>query len=67
MSRTSFWPAKLLWLRQTAPRLFAAVDRWVSPAEFYAFGPVVSVFVASVSSRPWHGLHWHEPAPKEGV
>jgi gluconokinase len=34
MSRTSFWPAKLLWLRQTDPRLFAAVDRWVSPAEW---------------------------------
>jgi gluconokinase len=34
MSRTSFWPAKLLWLRKTNPRLFASVERWVSPAEW---------------------------------
>ncbi|HUB66170.1 MAG TPA: gluconokinase [Candidatus Methylacidiphilales bacterium] len=34
MSRTSFWPAKLLWLRQTNPRLYAAAERWVSPAEW---------------------------------
>jgi len=34
MGRTSFWPAKLLWLRAADRRLFAAVDRWVSPAEW---------------------------------
>jgi gluconokinase len=34
MARTSFWPAKLLWLRRTQPRLFRKVARWVSPAEW---------------------------------
>jgi gluconokinase len=34
MARTSFWPAKLLWLRKTDPRLFRRVVRWVSPAEW---------------------------------
>jgi gluconokinase len=34
MSRTSFWPAKLLWLRKTQPGLFRKVVRWVSPAEY---------------------------------
>jgi gluconokinase len=34
MARASFWPAKLLWLRRTQPRLFRQVARWVSPAEW---------------------------------
>jgi gluconokinase len=34
MARTSFWPAKLLWLRKTQPHLFRRVARWVSPAEW---------------------------------
>ncbi len=34
MLRTSFWPAKLRWLRRTQPRIFARVSRWVSPAEW---------------------------------
>lgn len=34
MLRTSFWPAKLRWLRRTQPRVFARVRRWVSPAEW---------------------------------
>jgi gluconokinase len=34
MARASFWPAKLLWLRRTQPRLFRRVARWVSPAEW---------------------------------
>ena len=34
MARTSFWPAKLLWLRKTEPWLFRRVTRWVSPAEW---------------------------------
>ncbi|CAN5363286.1 gluconokinase [soil metagenome] len=34
MLRASFWPAKLLWLRRTEPKLFRRVDRWVSPAEW---------------------------------
>ena len=34
MLRASFWPAKLVWLRRTQPRLFARVARWMSPAEW---------------------------------
>jgi len=34
MARTSFWPAKLLWLRKTDPALFRKVACWVSPAEW---------------------------------
>jgi gluconokinase len=34
MARSSFWPAKLLWLRRTQPGLFRQVVRWVSPAEW---------------------------------
>ncbi len=34
MLRASFWPAKLLWLKRTQPRLFHKVARWVSPAEW---------------------------------
>jgi gluconokinase len=34
MARTSFWPAKLIWLRATEPALFRRVARWVSPAEW---------------------------------
>ena len=34
MLRSSFWPAKLVWLKRTQPRLFAKVHRWVSPAEW---------------------------------
>ena len=34
MTRTSFWPPKLLWLKKTDPKLFRSVARWVSPAEY---------------------------------
>src|SRR6266404_2114975 len=34
MLRSSYWPAKLLWLRRTQPRLFARVSCWMSPAEW---------------------------------
>ncbi len=34
MSRTSFWPAKLLWLRRTHPAAFEKVVLWLSPAEW---------------------------------
>jgi len=30
----SYWPAKLLWLRETQPELFASVERWVSFGEY---------------------------------
>jgi len=34
MLRSSYWPAKLVWLRRTQPRLFARVTRWMSPGEW---------------------------------
>jgi gluconokinase len=34
MLRTSYWPAKLRWLRRTDPKLFKRVHRWMSPAEW---------------------------------
>lgn len=34
MLRTSFWPAKLTWIRRADPRLFRHVYRWMSPAEW---------------------------------
>jgi gluconokinase len=34
MVRSSFWPAKLAWLRRTDPRGFKRVARWMSPAEW---------------------------------
>lgn len=34
MLRSSFWPAKLHWLRRTAPGTFKRVKLWMSPAEW---------------------------------
>jgi gluconokinase len=34
MLRASFWPAKLVWLRRTQPRLLKRVKRWMSAAEW---------------------------------
>ena len=34
MLRSSFWPAKLHWLRRTNPSVFRKVHRWLSPAEW---------------------------------
>ncbi|MEI6713827.1 MAG: gluconokinase [Verrucomicrobiota bacterium] len=34
MLRTSFWPAKLIWLKKNHPSLFKKVTLWMSPAEW---------------------------------
>jgi gluconokinase len=34
MLRSSYWPAKLLWLHRTRPKVFARVAHWMSPAEW---------------------------------
>lgn len=34
---TSYWPAKLLWLRDAKPELFEVKHRWMSFGEFVAF------------------------------
>ena len=48
---SSFWTAKLLWLRETQPKVFAKTARWLSFSDYVAlklFGaPVTSVSMAS--------------------
>jgi gluconokinase len=34
MLRSSYWPAKLLWLLRTQPKVFTRVAHWMSPAEW---------------------------------
>jgi gluconokinase len=34
MMRSSFWPAKLRWMRRVGQRKFSAVKQWMSPAEW---------------------------------
>ena len=34
MLRSTFWPAKLLWLRRVQPKLFRRVAYWVSPSDW---------------------------------
>jgi gluconokinase len=64
MARASFWPAKLLWLRQTEPVLFRKVARWLSPAEWIQ-ERWCGVSSASVSMASGTGLldggtlRWH--------
>ncbi|HSU86656.1 MAG TPA: gluconokinase [Chthoniobacterales bacterium] len=56
MLRASFWPAKLLWLRRTQPRLFGRVTRWVSPAE-WIFEQLFAVRACSRSMASGTGLY----------
>ena len=48
---TSYWPAKLLWLRDARPELFATKHRWMGFGEFAALrwtkSPLVSLSMAS--------------------
>jgi gluconokinase len=37
MLRSSYWPAKLAWLRRTRGRVFKRVAYWMSPAEWLQF------------------------------
>ncbi len=64
MVRTSFWPAKLLWLRKTNPALFRKVARWVSPAEWiqekWCGAATASLAMASGTGLlEGHTLQWH--------
>lgn len=56
MLRSSFWPAKLLWLRRTEPQLFRRVARWVSPAE-WIFEALFGVRACSHSMASGTGLY----------
>jgi gluconokinase len=66
MARTSFWPAKLLWLRKTKSGLFRKVVRWVSPAEWIQ-ERWCGTATASLSMASGTGLldartlRWHQP------
>jgi gluconokinase len=48
---SSFWPAKLLWLKKDFPRVFAKTDRWLSFSDLVLLRvcghPVTSVSMAS--------------------
>lgn len=56
MLHASFWPAKLLWLRRTQPRIFRRVARWVSPAE-WIFEQIFAVRACSPSMASGTGLY----------
>jgi len=66
MARTSFWPAKLLWLKKTESALFRKVARWVSPAEWiqerWCGKATVSFSMASGTGLlDGRTLLWHAP------
>ena len=50
---SSFWPAKLLWLKKTDPKAFARTDKWLSLSDYIALKlcgePVTSVSMASAT------------------
>ncbi|MGH3103525.1 MAG: gluconokinase [Gaiellaceae bacterium] len=51
----SYWPAKLLWLRETEPQLFRSVHRFVSFAD-YLYGRLAGDMRTSVSMASGTGL-----------
>ena len=57
---SSYWPAKLLWLRQTRPEAVRATDRWISFSE-YLFLKLFGVATASTSMVSATGL-WNQAA-----
>jgi gluconokinase len=50
---SSFWPAKLLWLKKTDPKAFARTDKWLSLSDYVALKlcgePITSVAMASAT------------------
>jgi gluconokinase len=64
MLRSSFWPAKLRWLRRTDRQLFRKVCRWVSPAD-WIFAELFGTATSSPSMASGTGLYdlrtksWH--------
>jgi gluconokinase len=55
MLRSTFWPAKLRWLKRTQPRLFQRVAKWVSPAD-WIFGELFDTNGTSSSMASATGL-----------
>lgn len=56
MLHASFWPAKLTWLRQTQPKMFRRVARWVSPVD-WIFHELFGTTVSSSSMASGTGLY----------
>lgn len=66
MLRSSFWPAKLRWLRQKDPSLFRRVKRWMSPGEWLQqeFSGLTSCSYSMASGTGLlnsHRLTWDKP------
>jgi gluconokinase len=57
---SSYWPSKLLWLRETRPDAVRATDRWISFGE-YLFLKLFGVAAASTSMLSATGL-WNQAA-----
>lgn len=55
MPHASYYPAKILWLRETNPDLFRRVSRWVSIGEYF-YAKVFGRFVCGVSMASGTGL-----------
>lgn len=55
MLRTSFWPAKLLWLRKSMGKAFLNVPRWMSPSEWLV-KEFTGSFLNSVSMASTFGI-----------
>ncbi|MEO8041531.1 MAG: gluconokinase [Acidobacteriota bacterium] len=53
---SSFWPAKLLWLKKEFPDLFAHTSRWLSLSDFIA-SRLFGTFVTSTSMASGTGLY----------
>jgi gluconokinase len=56
MLRASFWPAKLVWLGRTQPRLFRKVAYWVSPSD-WIFQKLFGELRCSASMASGTGLY----------
>jgi gluconokinase len=55
MPHSSYYPAKILWLRRTRPELYCRVDRWVSFGE-YLYWHLFRRWLCSVSVASGTGL-----------
>lgn len=51
----SYYPAKLLWLRESNPALYSSVSRWVSIGEYF-YAKIFGRFVCGVSMASGTGL-----------
>ena len=56
MLRSTFWPAKLSWLRRSQPKLFGRVSRWVSPSDWLYYR-LFGVLGSSASMASATGLY----------